>query len=697
MSLLAVFALRSSILTAIWTLGAWLYLRCGLSRERSSKAMHLVFVLVLSAVRLGRLMVGNFDPASVFAPTRDVRTAISHLLLEPELRRSVCCPKCFSSYSLDSMPGRCTQKETKNSKVCGEPLWMIRRTRNGPKRVPRRLYTTQSFPAWLEWFLSRPGIEDHLDASYRRRPSDSIMRDIWDTPSWRSLGAFTTTYGNLTFSYYIDWFNPLTNKIAGKQVSCGAIMMFCLNLPPELRHLPENTFFVGLTPPPHSPTVTTITALQDPIMEQLVDMQAGRTMKSFRHPDGLLRRVAVLPFIADLGGIQKACGFAQHNHAHFCPFCDLLRDEIERLDIQNWPRRSGIDVRITATQWTTLDTKVARKALFDATGVRGSSLHALVYRDHVRHLVLGVMHNWVEGVLQTLARRIWGIGVEVTAGSLDEEESPGVASTLNDHPELQLGLEDFMDVDDDALHAALTDELASLSADSQQFGDTPSGARRQLRRQDDSHAFFDSLDILEDPADSDFMPMDEPASDGDETETDGAPNTVDALPCVFNESEMARIHDCIRDVVRPTWMESPPKNLGQPSHGKLKADNWLTLFSVDLLMCLPRIWGSTSNRRKQRLLENFFDVVSCTNIVTAFSTSNEAADDYMTHFIRFRREVRALFPDFRSVPNFHYGMHNGDLLKFWGPLMHVSEWPYERHNGTLQKISTNGHFCELRV
>jgi hypothetical protein len=78
------------------------------------------------------------------------------------------------------------------------------------------------------------------------------MSSIWDSPAWRSLGSFTTTPGNLTFSYFIDWFNPLTNKIAGKIVSCGAIMMFCLNLPPDLRHLPENTFFAGITPPPMS-------------------------------------------------------------------------------------------------------------------------------------------------------------------------------------------------------------------------------------------------------------------------------------------------------------------------------------------------------------------------------------------------------------------------------------------------------------
>ncbi|KAJ2913156.1 hypothetical protein MD484_g7265, partial [Candolleomyces efflorescens] len=40
-------------------------------------------------------------------------------------------------------------------------------------------------------------------------------------------------------------------------------------------------------------------------------------------------------------------------------------------------------------------------------------------------------------------------------------------------------------------------------------------------------------------------------------------------------------------------------------------------------------------------------------------------------------------------------MHNAELMKFWGPLINVSEYPYESHNGTLQRIKTNHHIWEL--
>jgi hypothetical protein len=35
-------------------------------------------------------------------------------------------------------------------------------------------------------------------------------------------------------------------------------------------------------------------------------------------------------------------------------------------------------------------------------------------------------------------------------------------------------------------------------------------------------------------------------------------------------------------------------------------------------------------------------------------------------------------------------MHNGSLLKFWGPFAALSEFAGERMNGMLQKIKTNG-------
>jgi hypothetical protein len=679
---------RQTLLNGICTLVSWLYIRCGLSRAHASKVLQLVVWLVLCAIRFGRLFGHALGDENPIPDMRDVRTAIATLAIEPVLQRSVCCPKCFAPYHLDAMPEICPRRETARSRPCGERLWTTRQTKRGPKLVPRRLYTTQSFPAWLRFFLARPGIEDLLDKSYMPRPNDGHMRDVWDSPAWCSLGAFPFTYGNLVFSYYIDWFNPLTNKIAGKKVSCGAIMMFCLNLPPELRHLPENTFFAGLTPPPHEPNIVTITAVQDPIVDQLLPLyEQGEVICSFRHPLGYLRRVAVLPFIGDLMALQKACGFASHAHKYFCWFCLLKRDEIERLDMIAWPRRTHLEVSTAARRWLAATTKKERKALFDSTGVRWTSLLRLPYRDHVQHIILGVMHNWLEGILQHHARRLLGIGIEVflEADEQDVQDADAQEPELADADMddlLSLALEDDMDI---------VSEIAELVSDSQSNADTPSHARH-LRRFH-STSLSNILDLPEGPADQDaadddYVMADNESTDGSEGSDSGQASTSEA--CIFTAAELQLIRSCIGDMVLPTWVARPPRNLGDKSHGKLKADNWFILFTVCLLASLPEIWSSSSTRHRL-LLQNFFDLVDCTNVTCSFSITMDDIELYEKEYVRYRQSKQVLFPRSHSVPNQHYAMHNGDLMRFWGPLMVLSEFPYERHNGTFQKVQTTNH------
>jgi len=70
------------------------------------------------------------------------------------------------------------------------------------------------------------------------------------------------------------------------------------------------------------------------------------------------------------------------------------------------------------------------------------------------------------------------------------------------------------------------------------------------------------------------------------------------------------------------------------------------------------------------------------------------ATSFEKHYLQYRKSSQLLFPNASSCPNHHYAMHIPDLLQFWGLLIKLSEFPYERHNGLLQKIKTNKHLCE---
>jgi hypothetical protein len=90
-------------------------------------------------------------------------------------------------------------------------------------------------------------------------------------------------------------------------------------------------------------------------------------------------------------------------------------------------------------------------------GVRWSSLHRLDYRDPVNHTVLGMMHNWIEGILQHHARIKWGIGDAVKAPK-DRDQDHGQTSTSR----ITSAAEFNIDIDIDMLNEELADFISNF-------------------------------------------------------------------------------------------------------------------------------------------------------------------------------------------------------------------------------------------
>ncbi|MBW0565069.1 hypothetical protein O181_104784 [Austropuccinia psidii MF-1] len=92
--------------------------------------------------------------------------------------------------------------------------------------------------------------------------SDSIY-DYQQSPAWEVLypqshKSQNSTKLELEFSLFTDWFNPLSNKATGKQVSLGVLALNCLNLPPTSQWKMRNTFLSGVAPEPTQPNMVTI-------------------------------------------------------------------------------------------------------------------------------------------------------------------------------------------------------------------------------------------------------------------------------------------------------------------------------------------------------------------------------------------------------------------------------------------------------
>jgi len=111
---------------------------------------------------------------------------------------------------------------------------------------------------------------------------------------------------------------------------------------------------------------------------------------------------------------------------HLCTFCTLKWSDIECLDPSVLHHHIGAEVIAATEQWRQAPTKKKQKDIFKQYGVQWSSLHQLSYRDPVHHTVLGIMHNWLEGVLQHHIRILWGIeGNSVTSGYKMEKVNNG--------------------------------------------------------------------------------------------------------------------------------------------------------------------------------------------------------------------------------------------------------------------------------
>lgn len=238
------------------------------------------------------------------------------------------------------------------------------------------------------------------------------------------------------------------------------------------------------------------------------------------------------------------------------------------LDPNMWNLRIGADVCSAAEEWLQADTKVRWKENFDEFGVQWSSLHKLHYHDPVQHTVLGMMHNWIEGILQ----HHWHMHVKLGVGIVFARSNDvvvgnkGKVATVATTP---TGSNINFDID------MLDDELAEVEAESQGYSDTPLHGKRL---HSESSVYFSDEEDVDSPYDGEFQPDSD--SDGFAAEEKEEYEAAQKAVCIFGPEAMSKIHACNAEANIPTWLVCPPQNLGDKSHGKLKADQWLTLFTI---------------------------------------------------------------------------------------------------------------------
>lgn len=379
------------------------------------------------------LLAAQVTPRTVDLLPQDPRTIVSRMNLDPRTTSYLQCPACYALYPFPGTGFRdlppdtiehCTHRPTPESAPCGVPLWRDRRVGATTLKTPSRKYVHQNLKEWMGRLLTRPGVEDILDAAYDRPATDRVA-DIWDSPVFKNFRdvdktPFFAKHGSdarFAFSLGADSFHPLGSLEAKQSMSATAIYMVLLNFPKEERFKYKNMYLVGVIPGPSKPSLAQINhALSLLVLELLEFWKGVYYTRTYKFPSGRFSKGAMIPLVSDMLAARQVAGFGSVTSTFFCTFCLLTIQDIENLQKHTWPERTLHNHLECAREWRNCQTERDRERLFKLHGIRWSALLELPYWNPILYTVLDSMHAAFLGLFQTHCRKVWRIDVSVEGG-----------------------------------------------------------------------------------------------------------------------------------------------------------------------------------------------------------------------------------------------------------------------------------------
>ena len=379
------------------------------------------------------LMAAQVPSATIDLLPKDPRAIVSRIDLDPRTTTYLQCPACYALYpflgtGFHHLPPAaieyCTHRPTPGSAPCGVPLWKDRRIGATIFKVPSRKYVHQSLKEWVGRLLTRPGIEDVLDAAYEKSATGR-MTDIWDSPVLKNFRdadktPFFAKHGSevrLAFSLGADSFHPLGSLEAKQSMSATAIYMVLLNLPREERFKYKNMYLAGVIPGPSKPSLAQINHVLSLLVIELLEFWKGvYYTRTYKFLGGRFSKGAMIPLVCDMLAARQVAGFGSVTSTFFCTFCLLTIQDIENLQKHTWPERMLHNHLGCAREWKNCQTERDRVRLFQLHGVRWSALLELPYWNPILYTVLDSMHAAFLGLFQAHCRKVWRIDVSVEGG-----------------------------------------------------------------------------------------------------------------------------------------------------------------------------------------------------------------------------------------------------------------------------------------
>lgn len=185
--------------------------------------------------------------------------------------------------------------------------------------------------------------------------------------------------------------------------------------------------------------------------------------------------------------------------------------------------------------------------------------------------------------------------------------------------------------------------------------------------------------------------VNQPPSD-DDSQVEAEEHTKPKRKAVLGHTVLTAAYEDSVNIELPSWMNPVPAAFGSKSHGKLSADQWRTLCSINLPITLVRLWGNNTESREYQMLVNFLDLVTAVEVGSMLITSEEHIKLYEHSITSYLQSLKELYKEARIVSNHHLALHISDFLHFFGPVHAWRAFALERYNYMLQNINTNQKF-----
>ncbi|OSD08116.1 hypothetical protein PYCCODRAFT_1358106 [Trametes coccinea BRFM310] len=144
----------------------------------------------------------------------------------------------------------------------------------------------------------------------------------------------------------------------------------------------------------------------------------------------------------------------------------------------------------------------------------------------------------------------------------------------------------------------------------------------------------------------------------------------------------------------PSWINPAPRGFGTSPRGKLSADQWRTIGTINFPITLIRTWGLEEGKRLE-FLENFLDLVEAMETLGLMEVDDGHIAEVDRLLKRYLDRAKELYKGCKVQPNHHLALHLSMFLVLFGPVHSWRAFAFERFNYMLQSLNLNLNFGEL--